>query len=185
MHGLVFAALRDYTRERLGEAATDELWADRVFELHESYDDESFAVQLDRLAAATRESRAQVDTSFGAFAGRTTFATLYPAYYEESGDIVSFLLGVEEKIHELVRTTIAGARPPHLHVHPLRETGVLITYTSERGLCRLLEGLVLGTAEKLGDTVEIDEVQCMHRGEPGCVFTVLRGGEPVVASAHG
>lgn len=185
MHGLVFAALRDYTVERLGEERAAELWIDRVFETSEAYDDEWFVAQLDRLAGATGETRAHVDIGFGAFAGRTTFALLYPSYYAESGDVITFLLGVEERIHALVRTTIPGARPPRLHVHPLKEAGVLISYTSERRLCRVLEGLVLGTAEKLGETVDVDEVQCMQRGDPGCVFTVLRREEPVVASAHG
>ena len=185
MHGLVFAALRDYTVERLGDAAAAEIWADRVFEATESYDDEWFGAQLDRLATATGETRAQVDTGFGAFAGRTTFAQLYPAYYEQCGDIVTFLLGVEERIHELVRETIPGARPPRLTIHALGDAGVLISYTSERGLCRLLEGLVLGTAEKLGDAVDVEEVQCMHRGDPGCVFNVMRRSEALVASAHG
>src|SRR5918995_4617115 len=185
MHGLVFASLRDYTVERLGEADAAELWIDRVFATTESYDDEWFGAQLDRLARATGETRAQVDTGFGAFAGRRTFAALYPAYYEESGDIVSFLLGIEEKIHEVVRATIPGARPPRLQVHALGEAGVLISYTSERHLCRLLEGLVLGAAKKLGESVEVEEIQCMSRGDPGCVFTVLRRDEAVVASAHG
>jgi Haem-NO-binding len=185
VHGLVFAALRDYTVERLGAAAAGELWADRVFEATESYDDEWFGAQLDRLAVATGETRARVDTEFGAYAGETTFAQLYPAYYEQSGDIVTFLLGVEEKIHELVRATIPGARPPRLHIRPLGELGVLISYTSERQLCRLLEGLVLGTAAKLGDAVDVEEVQCMHRGDPGCVFNVLRRNKTLVASAHG
>jgi hypothetical protein len=185
MHGLVFAALRDYTIERLGQADAAELWVDRVFETTESYDDEWFGAQLDRLARATGETRAQVDAGFGAFAGRNTFAALYPGYYEESGDVLSFLLGIEDKIHEVVRSTIPGARPPRLQVHPLGETGVLISYTSERHLCRLLEGLVLGSAERLGEAVDVEEVQCMERGDPGCVFTVLRRNEPVVASAHG
>ena len=185
MHGLIFASLRDYTIERLGADAASELWSDRIFETTEAYDDEWFGAQLDRLAGAMGETRADVETGFGAFAGRTAFARLYPAYYTESGDIVTFLLGVEERIHEVVRTTIPGARPPRLHIHPPKETGVLISYTSERRLCRLLEGLVLGTAEKLGDAVEVDEVQCMERGDPGCVFTVLRQDEPVVGSNHG
>lgn len=176
MHGLVFAALRDYTVERLGDAA-EELWADRLFETSEAYDDEWFAAQLDRLAAATGETRDRVDVGFGAYAGETAFAGLYPGYYTESGDIVGFLLGVEERIHEVVRATVPGARPPHLHVHPLGDNGVLISYTSDRRLCRLLEGLVIGTAAKLGDVVAVDEVQCMLRGDPGCVFTVMREAE--------
>ena len=174
MHGLIFAGLRDYTVLRLGEERTAELWSDRVFEITEAYDDNWFGAQLERLAAATGESLRDVQRGFGEFAARKTFVDLYPDYYEQSGDTFAFLLGIEEKIHVLVRATIAGAYPPKLHVRPMSELGVLVSYTSERRLCGLLEGLVDGTAAHYGDDVVIEEIQCMHRGDPGCVFTVLQ-----------
>lgn len=174
MHGLIFASLRAYTALRLGEEQAAELWADRVFETTEAYDDEWFAAQLERLIAATGASKDEVQRGFGSFAAQSTFAKLYPAYYEESGDTFTFLLGIEEKIHELVRATIPGAYPPKLHVQPLGEVGVLVSYTSERRLCRLLEGLVLGTAAHYGEKRVVEEIQCMHEGDPGCVFTVTR-----------
>ena len=177
MHGLIFASLRDYTTLRLGEEAAAGIWADRMFEITEAYDDEWFAAQLDRLVAATGETRAQVERGFGSFAAQSTFAALYPAYYEESGDTFTFLLGIEEKIHELVRATIPGAYPPKLHVQPLGEVGVLVSYTSERRLCCLLDGLVRGTAAHFGETLAVEEVQCMRLGDPGCVFTVTRPDE--------
>lgn len=182
MHGLIFASLRDFTIERLGPERADELWSDLPFETTEAYDDEWFGAQLERVVDAVAEPPADVERAFGVFAARTTFAELYPAYYAESGDVVTFLLGIEEKIHELVRATIRGARPPKLHVQPLQNLGVLVSYTSERKLCRLLEGLVLGTAAYYGEVVELEEVQCMHRGDPGCVFTVMVPEHAVVAS---
>ena len=173
MHGLVFASLRDYSVELLGATRAAGLWGDRVFAVDESYDDEWFLAQLDRIAGAAGEPRLQVEHGFGVFAAKHTFARLYPDYYAESGDVFTFLLGVEERIHQLVRATIPGARPPHLHVRPLDPIGVLISYTSARGLCGLLEGLVAGTADALGDDVEVEQVLCMHEGDPGCVFTVV------------
>lgn len=174
MHGLIFASLRDYTALRLGEEEAGSIWADRVFETTEAYDDEWFAAQLDRLVAATGGTRDEVERAFGSFAAQSTFAGLYPAYYEESGNTFTFLLGIEEKIHELVRATIPGAYPPKLHVQPLGEVGVLVSYTSERRLCCLLDGLVRGTAEHYGETLVVEEIQCMRLGDPGCVFTVTR-----------
>jgi hypothetical protein len=172
---LIFASLRDYTAVRLDEQRAVELWSDRIFELSEAYDDEWFVAQLARLATATGEPTDEIQRGFGAFAAKETFARLFPAYYEESGDTFTFLLGIEEKIHELVRATIAGATPPRLHVQQLDSLGVLVTYTSDRKLCPLLEGLVRGTADHYGDDVVLDEIQCMHRGDTGCVFTVVRG----------
>jgi len=172
VHGLIFASLRDYTTLRLGDEPAAELWADRIFETNEAYDDEWFTAQLERLVVATGDSSDELQRSFGSFAAQTTFAGLYPAYYEASSGTLEFLLGIEEKIHELVRATIPGAYPPRLHVQPLGEFGVLISYTSERRLCRVLHGLVLGTAEHYAERLLVEEIQCMHDGDPGCVFTV-------------
>ena len=174
MHGLIFASLRDYTAHRLGEERARELWSDRFFELTEAYDDEWFAAQLQRLAEATGQPLDDVQREFGSYAAQETFRRLFPDYYEASADTFTFLLGIEEKIHGLVRATIPGAHPPRLHVQRLSELGVLVSYTSERKLCRLLEGLVRGTASHYGDDVLMEEIQCMHRGDTGCVFTVVR-----------
>ncbi len=174
MHGLIFAGLRDYTAVQLGEERAGDVWSDRVFELTGAYDDEWFSAQLERLALATGEPLNEVQRGFGVFAARETFLRLFPEYYEASDDTFAFLLGIEEKIHQLVRATIAGANPPRLHVQQLSELGVLVSYTSERKLCRLLEGLVRGTADYYGDDVVVEEIQCMYRGDTGCVFTVVR-----------
>jgi predicted hydrocarbon binding protein len=177
VHGLIFSGLRDYTTFRLGDERTAELWSDRVFEPDETYDDEWFVAQLKRVGRATGESLDEVQRGFGSFAAQETFVRLFPTYYEKSGDTLTFLLGIEETIHDVVRATIVGAYPPKLHVQPLRDVGVLVSYTSERKLCPLLEGLVRGTAEHYGDKVVVEEIQCMHRGDPGCVFTVVRAQE--------
>jgi hypothetical protein len=39
---------------------------------------------------------------------------------------------------------------------------VLVSYTSERMLCQLLEGLVHGTAAHYGDDILMEETQCIH-----------------------
>lgn len=163
MHGLIFASLRDYTIHRLGEERTAEIWGDRSFQTTEAYADEWFLAQLERLAAAAGETAAETEFSFGVFAAEATFAGLYPGYYAESGDTCAFLLGVEEKIHELVRATFPGATPPKLHVQRLGDSGVLVSYTSERGLCRLLAGLVHGTASHYGDRIELEELHAPRR----------------------
>lgn len=174
MHGLIFAGLRDYSLVRLGEQRAAELWQDRVFAPMDSYDDAWFAAQVARLALATGESETEIQRGFGSFAAQNTFVALFPAYYEESADTFGFLLGIEEKIHEVVRATVRGASPPKLNVQALSDIGVLVSYTSERGLCKLLEGLVLGTAAYYGEEITVEELQCMHRGDPGCVFSVQR-----------
>jgi hypothetical protein len=173
VHGLLFQALRDFSSDRLGEEATQELWAGTAFATDEVYDDALFVEQLGRIAAARGDEPRAVEHDFGAFAGRRVFPSLFPDYYAESADTAAFLLGIEERIHEVVRATLRGAAPPALHVGPLPGLGVIVTYTSHRKLCALLEGLVRGSAAELGDPVDVEQIQCMHEGDPGCVFTVV------------
>ena len=118
-----FASLRDYTIHRLGDERANEIWGDRLFETTEAYADEWFLAQLERVAAVAGEPATETERAFGMFAAERTFAVLFPDYYSESGDTRAFLLGVEEKIHELVRATVPGARPPRLHIQPLGELG--------------------------------------------------------------
>ena len=172
MHGLIFGGLREYAVERLGEQAAGELRGDRDYDVASVYPDGEFLAQLERVRAAGGGTSDELQREFGSFTARTLFVRLFPAYYAESEGVVAFLLGIEEKIHEVVRATMAGALPPRLHVRALGALGVLISYTSERQLCRLLEGLVLGSAAYYGEQVAVEEVQCMHRGDPGCVFTL-------------
>ena len=172
MHGLIFASLRDYTIHRLGDERTGEIWGDRLFETTEAYADEWFLAQLERLAVAAGETALETERGFGVFAAQKTFAGLFPGYYAESGDTCAFLLGRRGEDPRARARDVPGATPPRLHVQPLGELGVLVSYTSERRLCRLLDGLVHGTAAHYGERIELDELQCMHRGDAGCVFSV-------------
>lgn len=59
----------------------------------------------------------------------------------------------------------------------------MISYTPERRLCELLEGLVHGTAEHYGEAVKLEQTQCMHRGDIGCAFFVAPAGSEEEAEA--
>ena len=174
MHGLIFASLRDFSSRRLDEERAAELWSGRAYETTAAYPDEEFRERLHAVGAALGLGEDDLLRAFGAYAAGTTFAGLFPDYFDESGGTLSFLLGVEHKIHDLVRATIRGAAPPNLHVRPLGDEGVLVSYTSDRRLCCLLEGLIRGTAAHYHDAVELEELQCMQRGDAGCVWSVVR-----------
>lgn len=176
MHGLIFASLRDYSFRRLGEEKAESLWAGTLYETTEAYGDGEFRDRLEDVGTTLGLSQDELQRDFGAFAAGTTFAALFPDYFADSGNTLTFLLGVEEKIHELVRATIPGAYPPNLHVRRLGRDGVLVSYTSQRQFCCLLEGLVRGTAAHYGEQYELEELQCMHRGDPGCVWSVVSSG---------
>jgi hypothetical protein len=172
MHGLIFTAFRQYCWTRL-DAYSDEIARGLPnYVMTESYPDEDFDALVTRAAEASRRTRRDILVDFGRFTGFWVFRVMRGDYYEESGGTRRFLLDVESRIHETVRESTPLAAPPRLHVMPLGEDGVSISYTSERKLCELLEGLVTGVAEYYGEKVSIEQPVCMHRGDVACSVLV-------------
>jgi hypothetical protein len=172
MHGIIFASLHDYARERLGSDAAQEVFEGRFYSMSAAHPDDEFARLLERTGHRLGLDVETLLYDFGAFTAESTFAHLYPAFYVIAGDTRSFLLSVEIRIHELVRATVPDAAPPALTARPLGDGGVEIEYVSPRRLCRLLEGLVAGTGRYYGEQIEIAQLECMLQGAAACRFRV-------------
>jgi len=175
LHGIVFASFYDFLRELGGAEAVAEVFGDNTYSMVEAHPDETFARLLARAATHTCIDRDELTRRFGAFTGEHTFPRLYPAFYELAPTTFDFLLGVEDRIHELVRATIPNAQPPSLTVRASGNGGVEIAYDSSRRLCDLLEGLVHGTAQHYGERIRVEETACARQGAAACRFLV----EPV------
>jgi hypothetical protein len=172
LHGVIFTSFRQFTWSAF-PAETDAIWEGLPRYLAvDTYPDEDFDVLVARAAEMTDMSPRDVLIAFGSYTSQTMFLLLRPEFYESSKGTREFLLGVEERIHEVLRRTIPGAAPPRLNVVPLGEHGISITYTSDRGLCDMLEGLVIGTAGFYGERFDIEQTTCMHRGDVACCFFI-------------
>ena len=173
MHGVILASFRDFVLTSFGaERAKEILAGSPVHLISEAYPDEEFHALARRACAVTGAEAEALMHEFGAFAGGTTFPRLYPAFFSVAGDARTFLLTVEDRIHELVRATIPAARPPQLVVEPLSDESRRITYASPRRMCTLLSGLLEGTTSHFGEPVDYEQTSCMLRGDELCVFEV-------------
>ncbi len=171
MHGLIFASLRDYLATEHGaDVANEVLAGEPQYTLSEAYPDEQFLALLERACARTGLSHDEFLFEFGVFTAATTFARLYSVLFRSSPTARDFLLTVEDPIHEVVRVSLPDARPPELVVTELGEGGLQIVYTSPRKICALLRGLVEGTGRVYDETIDVEEVECMHRGGSACRF---------------
>lgn len=166
MHGLIFATLDEYAQEAHGARLP------RPYDSAAAYPDDEFHAAVAELAASTGASVDEILRGLGRYAGRVAFARLFPDYYTTSTGTRDFLLSVEERIHEIVRATIPQAAPPHLTVMPLGADGVVVSYTSTRGLCVLLEGVVEGTADYYGERFRLSQPSCVHAGDVACSVVV-------------
>jgi hypothetical protein len=173
VHGVIFQSFHDYLVAEHGRDVVHTVFeGEPDYLLSEAYPD---AALIRLIGAAARETALDVDEivyGLGVFTAGTTFARLYPAFFDQTPTPRAFLLTVEEHIHELIRATIPRAGPPRLHITPLGEDGVRIRYSSPRRLCVLLRGLTEGTARHYGQRAELDEPECMLRGDLACRFDV-------------
>ncbi|HVM17172.1 MAG TPA: heme NO-binding domain-containing protein [Gaiellaceae bacterium] len=170
MHGIIFTSFRHFVTSRAGSDAAERVWANEpTYLITRSYPDEAFLRLFDTACRELGEDPDELLRAFGVFAGERTFVLLYPSYFAQASGPRPFLLGLEERIHELVRATVPEAAPPRLVIEPLDDDGVRVTYTSPRRLCVLLEGLLLGTARHFGREVAMEQTSCMHRGGDACV----------------
>ena len=173
MHGLIFASFRDYLLSEHGpEVAHGVTAGEPQYTLSEAYPDEQFLALLEHACARTRLSRDELLFEFGVFTAATTFARLYPLLYKMSATARDFLLTVETPIHDVVRVALPDARPPALAVTDLGDDGLEIVYTSPRRICAMLRGLVEGAGRVYDETLEVEELECIHHGASACRFVI-------------
>jgi len=98
------------------------------------------------------------------------FAEAYPDLFARHTGPRSFVLALNDIIHPEVRKLYPGAEVPHFDYELPSPTIVRLTYQSARRLCALAEGLIEGTARHYGQPVAQHQIECMHRGDPCCVF---------------
>ena len=176
MHGLIFASFRDYlVTEHGAEIAQDVTAGEPQYTLSEAYPDEQFLGLLVRACARTGLPLDDLLFDFGAFTAETTFARLYSVLFSASPTARDFLLTVETPIHDVVRVALPEARPPQLAVTDLGAAGLEIVYSSPRRICALLRGLVEGTGRVYDETIEVEELECMHHGASACRFALRFG----------
>jgi Haem-NO-binding len=173
VHGLIFASFRDYLVTEHGADVAHELTADEPqYTLSEAYPDEQFLALFGRACERTGLPAEEMLFEFGVFTAATTFARLYSVLFKLSPTARDFLLTVETPIHDVIRVALPDARPPQLGVTDLGEGGLEIVYTSPRRICAMLRGLVEGTGRVYEERLEVDEPECMHRGDPACRVVV-------------
>lgn len=134
---------------------------------------------VDMLNVACRRLGVDAPTALRAF-GRFAFPELhrrFPVFAEQCTHPKEFLLSVHDLIHVEVRKLMVEARPPAFAYTDTGPDTLTMRYSSPRGLCFLMEGLLEGVGEHFGIAIEHAQQQCTHRGDETCSF-LLRFAEP-------
>jgi predicted hydrocarbon binding protein len=179
MHGIMFVELSRYVDKHLGPGGWDRLartagLGDRVYEPGVASPDEEFVRLVALTADATGHRLQETLEDFGRFVAPDLLGGLYGLLIDPSWDLMDFLEHTEETIHTVVRARDPVASPPRLIAKRRGFDEVMIVYSSPRNLCSVAKGIIEGAAKHYRETIVIDELACMRRGDPRCQLVVKR-----------
>lgn len=164
---------------------SDETWAqikrkagckEPFFSASEDYPEQT---TVDLVSAASEISGLDTKTvlfEFGKFWLLNTAADAYPTLFRLSGKTTrEFLLNMN-RVHDQVTRSLPNAKPPSFDYEELPDGRLLMHYQSERMLCPLLKGLILGVSAHFDEQVEVKETACMSNGDSRCTMEVTFDG---------
>jgi hypothetical protein len=171
--GIIFNLVEEVVRDRYGEDAWDDLLTaaglDGAYTSLGSYPDE----ELFRLVAAASEHLGLPADAVVRTLGEAAIPLLadrYPGFFMGHSSTKSFLLTLNDIIHPEVRKLYPGAQVPTFGFEESADDMLVLRYHSERKLCALAEGFVLGAAAHYGERAQIEQSECMHRGDVDCLL---------------
>lgn len=176
MHGTIFTELQKYVTTKLGADAWKALLREsavptRVYLPIREYPDAELVALVATASRITEIPVPALLKDYGEFIA-PDLIKMYRAYINPQWKTLDLLEHTEEQIHVRVRDDHKGASPPYLTTTRLSPTEAMVHYTSTRKLCAVAEGIALGIARYYGETIELTQERCMHRGDQTCEIRV-------------
>src|SRR5687767_11256813 len=147
MKGIIFNLAEEVISDRFGEDVWDELLdaagLDGVYTALGNYSDE----ELTKLVAAGAAKLGSPPEDVLRLLGEGAFpllATRYPVFVQPHTGTHDFLLTLNDVIHSEVRKLYPGVDVPEFGFDDTEPNALSLTYRSQRRLCALAEGFILG-----------------------------------------
>jgi len=176
--GIIFNVVEEVVTDRYGDDVWDSLLdaaeLDGSYTSLGSYPDED----LFRLVGAASEQLGVPADDVVRALGEGAIPPLaqrYPQFFAEHESTQPFLLTLNDIIHPEVRKLYPGAVVPDFDFAFDEDGNLLLGYRSERQLCSLAEGFILGAAKHYEEGVTLTQPRCMHRGDDKCVIQCVFG----------
>lgn len=171
MKGVVFLIVQRALREEEGEDVAQRVLAEAglaaPFEEGDDYPDAGLVDLLEAAEPRIPGDPAEVRRRLGRSALQE-LAVEYPSFFQTYTSLEGFLRDLDDVIHPEVRKLFPEAEFPEFHVEDGDEGALTVTYRSQRELCHLAEGLILGTADRYRQEAEVEQPACTHRGDEVC-----------------
>ena len=173
MQGIVFNLLEEVITRSHGVEAWYQMngvaGITASYQPHAGYDDGELIRLVEAAASVLSMPKREVLRWFGRSA-IPLLAERYRGFFLGHADTRAFLLTLNDIIHPEVRRLYPSAAPPRFDFKSVPDGSLRLGYRSERKLCALAEGFILGAADHYRQTVSIDHSICMHRGDNRCLL---------------
>jgi hypothetical protein len=175
MHGIIHLELHNFVKSRYGEDALKTLLGqvrqnpDLITPLR-SYPDREIVEMVVAASKLTGKPIATLLEAFGEFLV-SSYVALYGGLLRPEWRTLDVIEHTEETIHRVVRRRQPGALPPRLRTVRVGPKMVILTYDSPRQLCAVARGIARGLAARFGETLIIQDIECMHRNDPACIIS--------------
>ena len=180
MHGLIFVTWEKYLSDRFGFALLD-TYRRAIGETpasaplaHRVYSDELLLAGVGAAAGLTHMPADALLREYGRYFilnGLTSKLCGYLLNQVHSG---RDLLLTMRAAHDQMSRTAEAIVPPIFEFEAIRDDpgGLILNYDSPRRLCMLLEGTILGAAERYGERASVQQLTCMLHGAPSCRLAI-------------
>jgi len=175
MKGVVFTIFLDMVDHSFGPETTEEIIAASdlpsagAYTTVGTYDHAEIVALVTHLSKATKIAIPDLIRTFGAHL-LGEFYRLYPLFFEETEDVLSFLEMVDGYIHTEVLKLYPDATLPKITTRRRGDGELEVIYRSDRMMGDLAEGLIKGAIDHFGEdhVLQRDDVtaqgggQCVH-----------------------
>jgi HPt (histidine-containing phosphotransfer) domain-containing protein len=178
MKGIIFNYLEEFTEQLFGEFGWDGLvedvtlkTSDGIFISPELYPDEDL---IDIVIKICEKAEIKIDDGVFKFGGFliTKFKKDYPNFFLRSTTAKAFLLSVHDVIHVEVKKMHYNANPPNFKYINNEPFSLGMIYESERGLCSLAKGMIMGLGPIFSEEISINETMCTKKGHEHCTMII-------------
>ncbi len=177
MKGIVNKGIQEFAEATFGADAWKKVKElakcdEPFFSASEDYPDQ---MTLDLVGAASTVANLPVETvlvEFGKYWVPNTCAETYPTYLKLAGKNSRELLLNMNSVHFQVTKSIRNASPPRFEYEELPDGRLRMHYHSDRKLCPLLRGLILGVGLHFGEELHVEEIACVQDGAPRCTMEI-------------
>lgn len=174
MHGIVHKAFKEYVESEIDgvnwDSVTDEAGLDPKLYLPVThYPDEEFTGAATALAELSGRTDASIQRSFGRSLAPALLDT-FKAHIRDDWDAREVLLTLDS-IYEQLDSGDDGGASATISTQ-IDGDEIVLTYRSDRELCQVLRGIVLGVADEYGRTAEITEPVCLREDDERCELRV-------------